>query len=786
MRFSKSSHTVALVFLLWIGIAGAFLYWRSQEGLVWCDTVIVAQNLFEEAEPLRWGQPGTLHSIIQNSFSVIGAEGYRPLSRIILWAGIALFSTQDFNPFLWNAAGGLVIGSMAVVFFLVARRFLQSDYSSLLALFLFLFATPVVTGAWNMSCGFQAIVPLMICLGLLFYWKTVESGKKSSWYATGLILVFALGPWFREFIGLLPLLIIFLEAQRARRPTTLTLIAAAGFVHALYPTAVMKWIFYPDLEIRSIFAMGHLGVQSSTAVQHTGSVITQLLSDISAREMPLHFLTLYPPVIFVLCLAAALLPLIRETNNRSSTGAGFFGSRTEFKLSLVFLFGIIIISTIAWRTEFDSTIIMALFSWLCFGLVLLGLRTDLFLTWWFLLFFLPFLKVFTEQVHLAYTLLPASIIVVSALQDLWLFIGGSGLVLSVCRYVFSIALAVATADHLLNPIASYHVVHSINQGISQTALWFRSNVPPDSVIISNALHAEDIRLFSDGHFKVYWTVQSGIPRNSDAVSEPKQLENLLRVESGRRDVYFLDVNFDYTPDKVHYHSHKYVHGSVVDRKDLGVIHRTSARYPFIDPIKAWVSRPYVSFLGPPDLENDFYRGPARNGAYFMREVYAEYHVYKVIGTAVDPWNSIGPVKLVREGYRGFNVVVLNGRFFAIPQSEGEFQIERIRKKLYSTSFVSDDYEQILFLIDEAVDAVPDRSHAVSCQPISSSHNELPILLAEGYRGFNLIEYAGRFYAIPQGEGAFSIDRISRSEYSRWFFGCLLNEVKRQIDQSVQK
>ena len=645
-----------------------------------------------------------------------------------------------------------------------------------------------------MSCGFQAIVPLMICLGLLFYWKTVESAETSGWYATGLILVFALGPWFREFVGLLPLLIIFLEAQRARRPTTLTFVAALGFVHALYPTAVMKWIFYPDLEIRSIFAMGHLGVQSSTAVQHTGSVITELLSDISAREMPLHFLTLYPPMILVLCLAAASLPLIREkspvysldSNSRSSTGPGSFGSRTDFKLSLVFLCGIIIISTIAWRQEFDSTIIMALFSWLCFGLVLLGLRRDLFLTLWFLLFFLPFLKVFTEQVHLAYALLPASIIVVSALQDLWLFIEGFGLVLSICRYVFSIALVVATADHLLNPIASYRVVHSINQGISQTALWFRSNVPRNSVIISNALHAEDIRLFSDGHIKVYWTVQSGIPRNSDAVSEPKQLESLLRVVSGRRDVYFLDVNFDYTPDKVHYHSHKYVHGSEVGREDLGVIHKTSARYPFVDPIKAWVSRPYVSFLGPPDLENDFYRGLARNGSYFMREAYAEYHVYKVIGTAVDPWNSIGPVKLVREGYRGFNVVVLNGRFFAIPQSEGEFQIERIRKKLYSRSFVSDDYEQILLLIDEAVEAVPDRSHAASCQPISSSQNELPILLAEGYRGFNLIGYAGRIYAIPQGEGGFSIDRISGSEYSRWFFGCLLNEVKRQIDQSVQR
>lgn len=54
------------------------------------------------------------------------------------------------------------------------------------------------------------------------------------------------------------------------------------------------------------------------------------------------------------------------------------------------------------------------------------------------------------------------------------------------------------------------------------------------------------------------------------------------------------------------------------------------------------------------------------------------------------------------------------------------------------------------------------------------------LVEEGYKGFNLIECAGRIYAIPQGEGAFDPVRIREHGYSSSHVGGSTIEVKAQI------
>jgi hypothetical protein len=70
--------------------------------------------------------------------------------------------------------------------------------------------------------------------------------------------------------------------------------------------------------------------------------------------------------------------------------------------------------------------------------------------------------------------------------------------------------------------------------------------------------------------------------------------------------------------------------------------------------------------------------------------------------------------------------------------------------------------------------------------MSAASSLMPILLKQGYRGFNLIRYGERIYAIPQGEGTFEIERIKRNEYGRWFSAKSLEKVKRLVDQSLTK
>ena len=777
-----------ILLFLWIAVSTGFFFWRLPVALIWCDTVVVTNNLYEEPNPIIWRNPGTLTWIVHRSFYDVGSDGYRPLSRVIFWAGTAFFSDLDRNSTLYFAIVGMLFGTLAVCFFLVARRFLLSETAALFAVVIFLFSTPIVTGAWNVICGIQALVPLMICLGLLCYWKIAESSKYKSRYMAGLCAIFFIGPWFREFIGLLPVLIIFLEAQRIRRPTIITIVAGLFFIHSIFPAAIVKLTVYPDLPVYPVFAMGHLGHQVAANIADDRVFsISRVFSQLKWETL-YHFLTLYPSSLFILSLIAFLLPTIRLVPTLISFLLRI-SSRHRRSISIPSLIGMLpsLLFLLAGISGYFVTFNHeGLLLWVFAGFLCFAAYHNVFVAFWFLLFLMPFLKIFTEQVHLAYALLPASIIIAAAVEKLWRSVQYRGFLFTTARYMLCLVVALATADHLLNPYNSYRVVQSINDGIVEMAGWFKSKVPAGSIVVTNVLHGEDIRFFSNDHIKMFWTVRAGIPRDRDAVDDPSTLEQLLKKNYAKRDVYFLDVDFDYALEKVDYHSHKYVRNRSVDMSEIGRVHTTQVRYPFIDPLKNWVPRAYIAFLGAPDLENDFYRGPAQNGAPFMREVYAEYHVYKVSGTNVHTLNPTGTPRLLHEDYRGFNILGLNGRFFAIPKSEGAFELQKIENKLYSRSFVAGNYNEIFRQIDATLLEKGDAMHFDACASSSLRQIKAATLIEEGYRRYNIIGFEGRLYAIPQGEGSFEIARIRTSDYSRWFTGCSLESVKQQLDQSLNR
>jgi hypothetical protein len=272
--------------------------------------------------------------------------------------------------------------------------------------------------------------------------------------------------------------------------------------------------------------------------------------------------------------------------------------------------------------------------WLVLGVAAFTLRVSHLLGVWFLLSFLPFLKLFTEQVHLAYALVPASIGLAGILEKAYPALGGASWRCRGVRHALTAVFLVALADHALNVYGSYRVIAASNRTIAAVGRWFRENVPPDAAVIGNALHLEDIRLASGGHFTGYWTVTAGIPHPTRALPDPAALARFLRENHGKRPVYFLDIDYPYTADKVGYHAHQYVRKHSVAVEKVGMVRALRVRYPYLDPFKALVPRHLISFLGSPDLENDYYRGPAQDGTPFLREVYAEYHVYRVVGTQV--------------------------------------------------------------------------------------------------------------------------------------------------------
>jgi hypothetical protein len=607
-------------------VAGAYFTLQCTTDLVWDDSPRVCSSKYDSQPPFWYTRPDPIRSLFSKSFGSLTLSGYRPLNALQQSVARWHIAECEGGPALWYLGGAIVFGLFAVVVYCVARRFTCTERGALLAVFLLLFSTPIITGGWPVVCNCQATVPLAICGGLLIYWRLVEFPSYRVPLTVALGGLFLFGPWLREFVGLLPVLVILEEVRRKKRPTWVTGLACVAFAHALYPTALMKWLAFPELPLAPVFRLGSLGGVLNTTAEPFGTIgwfFTQV--HLLKWDVPYHFLVLLPPSLMVLTAIGWFVPPPRRWCTMIPEGGAFVAACGLFLM----WYGCITAFLFATNSP-------QLGLWLVLGVAATLFRIHGFLAVWFLLSFLPFLRVFTEQVHLAYALLPACIGIAASIENLFLRLRAPGWLWGGLRAAAACVVLIAVADHALNLYSSFYVVTRINQGARGVADWFEHHVPERSIVICNALHAEDIRLRSGNHFTAYWTVSAGIPHPSRDVSDPDALERVLAEHPAPASRYFLDVAFPYRPDKVGYHSHKYVREQSVRTEPCGVVHVVRARYPFLDPLKHWTPRRFMSFLGPPDLENDYYTGPARDGSFFFRELYAEYHVYSVVGSRVLP------------------------------------------------------------------------------------------------------------------------------------------------------
>lgn len=133
-------------------------------------------------------------------------------------------------------------------------------------------------------------------------------------------------------------------------------------------------------------------------------------------------------------------------------------------------------------------------------------------------------------------------------------------------------------------------------------------------------------------------------------------------------------------------------------------------------------------------------------------------------------------RLAREGYRGFNIIEFGGEHYGLAQSEGAFDISRVRAGAYRSLLAGKSVEEVIGKIDAAL-AQPGRPAAAPAPPR---------LVEEGYRGFNIIEYGGEHYGLAQEEGAFSIEKVRGNAYRRCVSGKTPEEAKRQIDRLLEE
>lgn len=697
-RLGEPLRWLALPTLLLV-VAATFVVIRCQTNLVFDDTPALGFALYDRGSLPRLEGLALLRELVCDSFGQASGSGYRPLSALIANVGREVFLGHFVSPLAWLCFIGLIHGATACSIFLVARRFVTDERWALLAVFLFLFSAPYITAAWVVFAGIQAIVSLVLCSGLLLYWRLAERRPRARWAGFALCLLMFFGPWFREFIGLLPVLVLFEEVRRKWRPTWLAGAAAVCLLQALFPTTLLKFTFFPELPWGSVFGMGSLAATLDGSPTWNGHLAEWLHNQFQNIRWLAgwHLIVLFPPLLLALAVGGFLIASIgglRRLNVRP-VGSIVGQLRTqpaEFRVVLSFVAAVCLAGLKCWKGDINT---VGLF--LSLGLAIMAFQQSSLLAVWFLLAFLPFLKVFTEPVHLAYAMVPASIAVAAAVEKLWSATARGTWPLRVVRAVTAVMLAVAVVDHGLTLYGSYRVVTAANDGIQQVGDWLRQHTPAGSLVIGNGLQMHDIRLVSKGHIACY--VACPGPLHRWTVQTPRQLEALLAENFGRHDVYLLDTDYEFSPTKAPYHAHRFVQNAGVAKADLGPIHLTRVQYPFADPLRNFLPARYVTFLGTPDLENDFYHGPALDGRFQHLELGVEYHLYKVTDKRVrDYWYPEGPWTVVRDNVHGYEIVQLNGRYFALPR-ETEFNVRHILRGRVAGSVVGDDLQDVLRRID---------------------------------------------------------------------------------------
>ena len=663
---------------LFLGVMFGFAAYRQPDVPIWNDSSALFHRLdgaeLSGLEDLRnhyrQDSPAMLGChCLKVSFRSTVSGGYRPLTELWLVLVALFFYTPNAVPFPLVLAVGAVLGALAVSLFYVARRFVQHDLTALGVVLLVLASPPLVGSSWVCVAGVQSLVPLLFCLSLLCYWNLIADRRRVL-CATGLALLLFFGPWVREFFGLNALLLIFLEWRRTHRLTWIMGTAALGFLHALFPTALVHWFFLPQLPLLPVYKIGLLSGQLGR-----GSI---------RWAAPWHFLPLFPPSLWACAGLEALLRIRSGCAHAEEPRPDWFGRIEAFVQRMVLLCwlpAVLTLLVLALRypdPEYHGYLGLAL----CLGLAALGMRRDLFLGCWFLLMYAPILRVFSEHVHFLYSIPPAAIILAESMESLWLRLRGWP-VLAWARYALAAVLVVIGVDQAMNVNGASRVNHATYGGIDAVADWFVRHVPEGAAVVTNVIHGEEIKWHSGEHIEIYWTMNTGINDPRRAVDQPQQLEELL-AHRDRRPVYFLDVDFDYTPDKGWYHRHKYVYQSEVPWRDLGIVHFTQVRYPFADPLRYFIPRTYQPFLGAPDLENDFARQRSLERP-FRHEVYAAYHVYKVTGSRITP-KLTGPVELMQEGVDGFNIIRIGLGIHALPQGEGPLDLDKLGRHGYSAQF----------------------------------------------------------------------------------------------------
>jgi hypothetical protein len=631
-----------------------FCYWRSDFNYVWDDSNLIKQSLL--VTDSFW----TSHArVLINCFSSITDRGYRPISNFI--QNFYILSISAISPEIFiKLTSGLLIGIFNIyVFYLL--KFLNYKKYEILAIILTINLTPIFLQAnWILIAGYPILIPLIFVASIYHFLNYINSSRKIHLFFFIFFIIF--GSFYREFVFIVPLVLLIYYLINAQRKNFFNIfILLILFFATVFPTVLPKMFFlifepllyvydhdtylnFNSLEIMSIFQMG------SASDQLANNVITfdklKQIFNINA-----HFILIVPILWLTLFSTFLTLDFFQKK---------FYNfSKNEKFLNCIFVIFLIFFNIFA-------ILLTPVFGFLIiFVLCLISLQNKSYiLLLWFLLSYIPILFVFTEKIHLIYGLIPFVIIFIPIFLEkikkyFHINIFYKILIISFCGFgLIDLMYSPKFVRDVMAESANANVM--INNYIQENSL-------EDGLFIVNGISLDDLMMLNA--YNLYFTHRAG-HISPKVIEDTITLKSFLESNINNTDIYHLEVHFDYMHHKKFFHRHKFVSACSNEYSYKNNIYSIKKILPLFDFPKYFIDRQFWNYVGPPDLQDDYYYGPASTFPFY--EFSALYNLYKIKSSKTDLWIPDREMTLIKK-FKDYYILKNNGKFFATKNFNNDYR-----------------------------------------------------------------------------------------------------------------
>lgn len=531
----------------------------------------------------------------------VGTHRYYPVFQSMRTLGMRLFPDSPVVPAIFQA---VVWGLFAVVVYLLVMRLTKNRLASLGSSILCVFSVAGIQITW-LTLHTHVLLELAIVLGLYGFVCYRDTGRNRWLYL--LVGCAIVGPLLRELAIVLPIVVLLVTVVERRWDRKILILFPFLLLHNIFPSFAVSLLLGSPV-VQSVFTRGLPVYQSIFSFQ--GLALLRF-------NMPVHLILFVPLSLTFLALVSVVVSL--KKSKRVQILAMCF---------LAFSFSSIFLTSIGFKDTFPTPL-SVLPSLLCVTVAIISFPRYKLLSIWFLVAWLPFFRLYnaSNPILLAASI-PWSIMIVIWISKLPVVdqiskTGRTFLSSLRPRYAVQYALillllVMGFASQPLNLVSQYKLFNETLSMEGEMGDWIATNIPEDSIVITNSTYARDIKYYSGSEGIVFgrgWGVPSG---DRIAVPNSVALEKLVR-ECNPRDVYVL-----VTSSRISRRSW------LITSKDypaeLQAKFQVVCRYPTLDPLRSLLPELYRPRGGLPDAA----RETRINAGLFWEETFVELGMYKLV------------------------------------------------------------------------------------------------------------------------------------------------------------